>query len=97
MEIQYGLALNPARASKIQPAIQGILDSIHIVEFGSPEAAQAAQIRQALNTKGTPIGAYDVLIAATAFTKGLITVTANVREFERVAGLTIENWRIAPD
>jgi tRNA(fMet)-specific endonuclease VapC len=42
---------------------------------------------------GTPIGAYDVLIGATALTHNHIIVTSNVREFQRVPNLKIENWR----
>jgi tRNA(fMet)-specific endonuclease VapC len=57
------------------------------------EAEQAAQIRVALKSQGQPIGAYDVLIAATALQHSLIMVTANQREFERVPGLQTENWR----
>ncbi|MEI6328866.1 MAG: hypothetical protein WCP16_06515 [Pseudanabaena sp. ELA645] len=51
------------------------------------------QIRNFLKLAGTPIGAYDVLIAATALTHRLIIVTANVREFERIPNLQIQNWR----
>jgi tRNA(fMet)-specific endonuclease VapC len=57
------------------------------------EAEQAAQIRAALKSQGQPIGAYDVLIAATALQHNLIMVTTNQREFERVLGLQTENWR----
>ncbi|HYX13933.1 MAG TPA: hypothetical protein VE944_06105 [Nostoc sp.] len=46
-----------------------------------------------MKTAGTPIGSYDVLIAATALTHNHIVVTSNVREFQRVPSLQIENWR----
>ncbi|MEH1838686.1 MAG: PIN domain-containing protein [Nostoc sp.] len=54
---------------------------------------QAAQIKSILKTAGTPIDSYDVLIAATALTHNHIVVTSNVREFQRVLSLQIENWR----
>lgn len=60
-----------------------------------PDLEQAAQIRAALKSKGQPIGAYDVLIAAIALQHHLIMVTANQREFGRVPELQIENWRQA--
>ena len=93
MELRYGLALNPQRAQKVELAIASILSSVTILPFDTTEAEQAAQIRAALKSKGQPIGAYDVLIAATALQHNLTMVTANQREFERVSGLQIENWR----
>ncbi|MGI0487442.1 type II toxin-antitoxin system VapC family toxin [Pantanalinema rosaneae CENA516] len=95
MELRYGLALNPQRAEKVAPAIASILASVIILPFGTVEAEQAAQIRAILKAQGQPIGAYDVLIAATALQHGLMMVTANQREFERIPGLQIENWRQA--
>ena len=93
MELRYGLALNPQRAQKVEPAIASFLASVTIFSFGTAEAEQAAQIRATLKTQGQPIGAYDVLIAATALQYNLVMVTANPREFDRVSGLQIENWR----
>ena len=93
MELRYGLALNPQRAQKIEPAIASILSSANILPFSNVEAEQAAQIRAVLKSQGQPIGAYDILIAATALQHGLIMATANQREFERVANLQVENWR----
>jgi tRNA(fMet)-specific endonuclease VapC len=93
MELHYGLALNPQRAPKIEPAIASILSSVTILPFGTVETEQTAQIRAVLKSHGQPIGAYDVLIAATALQHNLIMVTANQREFDRISGLQTENWR----
>jgi tRNA(fMet)-specific endonuclease VapC len=93
MELRYGLALNPQRAQKVEPAISSFLSSITILPLGTVEAEQAAQIRAALKAQGQPIGAYDVLIAATALQHSLLMITANQREFDRVLGLQTENWR----
>ncbi|MEO1209993.1 MAG: type II toxin-antitoxin system VapC family toxin [Cyanobacteria bacterium J06638_20] len=93
MELRYGLILNPQRAQKIEPVIASILSSGIILPFDTAEAEQVAQIRAVLKSQGQPIGAYDVLIAATALQHNLIMVTANQREFERVSGLQTENWR----
>lgn len=95
MELRYGLALNPQRAQKIEPAIVSFLASVTILPFNTAEAEQAAQIRAILKTQGQPIGAYDVLIAATALQHNLLMVTANQREFDRVSQLQTENWRQA--
>ena len=93
MELRYGLALNPQRVQTVAPAIASFLASVTIFPFGTAEAEQAAQIRAILKTQGQPIGAYDVLIAATALQYNLLMVTANPREFDRVPRLQTENWR----
>jgi tRNA(fMet)-specific endonuclease VapC len=95
MEVRYGLLINPQRAIKIQPLIETLLSTITMLPFGVVEAEQSAQIRSILKTAGTPIGAYDVLIASTALTHNLILLTSNIREFQRISSLQIENWRSA--
>jgi tRNA(fMet)-specific endonuclease VapC len=49
-------------------------------------------IRADLESKGTPIGPYDTLIAGIALSSGAILVTHNTKEFKRVKGLNIEDW-----
>lgn len=93
MELRYGLLNNPQRAQKIEPTISTLLHSVNILSLGAAEAEQAAQIRSFLKKQGQPIGAYDLLIAATALQHNLLMVTANQREFDRVPGLQTENWR----
>lgn len=94
MEINYGLLINPQKAKKIQPIIEEILIKVTILDFTSKDAEIASFIRSELKSKGKPIGFYDVLIAATAVNYQLILVTSNVREFNRIPNLRIENWRI---
>lgn len=93
MEIQYGMAINPKSVSKIRQVIENFLDSIIILPFSNKEALEAAFIRSILKTQGTPIGYYDLLIAATAKVNQLSIVTSNVREFERIPELKVLNWR----
>lgn len=93
MELRYGLVLNPQRAPKVESTIASILSLVTILPFDTLEAEQAAQIRATLKSQGKPIGAYDLLIAATALQHQLTMVTANQREFERVPNLLLENWR----
>ncbi len=94
MEVKYGLAINPQKAIKIQPLIETFFTSITVLPFTAQEAEKAADIRSILKIAGSPIGAYDVLIAATALSHHHIVVTSNVREFQRVPNLQIENWRV---
>ena len=63
-----------------------------VVPFDSGAAAHTADIRAALERRGTPIGSYDVMIAGSARSRGLIVVTGNLREFDRVDGLRSEDW-----
>jgi len=53
---------------------------------------EAAAIRVHLEKSGMPIGTYDLLIAGLAKSQNMTLVTNNTREFERVDGLTLENW-----
>ncbi len=63
-----------------------------VVPFDNEDARQAGEIRAALAASGTPIGPYDVLIAGQACARGLVLVSRNLREFQRVTGLSAENW-----
>lgn len=65
---------------------------VEVLPFDQAEADGAGKIRAELESAGTPIGPYGVLIAAHARTAGLILVTRNVREFRRVDGLSVETW-----
>lgn len=60
--------------------------------FEPEDAEEAGDIRAALEQAGTPIGPYDVLVAAQARRRGAVLITGNEREFARVSGLRTENW-----
>jgi len=92
-ELKYGLAKNKQINSSIKRAVYGFLEEVESVEFGINEAILASEIRATLESRGNPIGAYDILIAATALAGNHILVTSNTREFERIEKLQIENWR----
>lgn len=93
MEIEFGMHLNPDRARKLAPVMDAFLSSISILPLEDADAKAAGAIRAALQKQGQPIGAYDVLIAGCALARGMIVVTSNLGEFERVGGLQVENWR----
>jgi tRNA(fMet)-specific endonuclease VapC len=93
MEIEYGLQVNAARARKIEPMIRSLLQDLEELPFAHEDAHAAAAVRAALAKRGTPIGPYDVMIGGTALRHGLVLVTSNAREFERVSGLSLEDWR----
>lgn len=60
--------------------------------FNSEDAEEAGVIRAELARFGTPIGPYDILIAAQARRRNATLVTTNSREFHRVPGLKMEDW-----
>ena len=93
MEVEYGLARVPRRAVTIAPVMRALLGAATALPYSAEDARVSASVRAALEKAGIPIGAYDVLIAGTALAHGLILVTSNIREFERVPGLRVENWR----
>lgn len=90
-ELLYGAQ----RSSRIAENLR-VLDRFFVPFYSFPfddNCVQAyGRIRAELEQVGTPIGSYDLLIAATAVTNNRTLVTANTREFIRVAGLKIENW-----
>jgi tRNA(fMet)-specific endonuclease VapC len=93
-ELRYGVAKsqNPsASGARLEAFLAGPLD---VFALDVEDAAEAGACRAALERAGTPIGAYDVLIAGQARRRGLTVVTANVSEFSRIAGLAWEDWAV---
>lgn len=80
---------DPVRSLQIQEAFLGQFESL---PFDYTACRHAAKIRADLSRSGNLIGAYDILIAATALAHDLTLVTHNVNEFSRVIGLRIEDW-----
>lgn len=63
------------------------------LDFDGDAAAAFGRLRLELEDRGSPIGPYDMFIAAQALSRRLVLVTDNVREFGRLPDLEIENWR----
>jgi len=84
---------NKARDSSAQHARLALFQSrFELLPFDQEVARHAAQVRAQLEAQGTPIGAVDTMIAGVALAHEHVLVTRNVREFERVQGLQIQNW-----
>lgn len=90
-ELSYGVEAS-AFPERNALALTQFLSIVDILPFDDESAAEYGKICAALKKQGTPIGIMDTLIAAHARAKKLIVVTNNVREFERVDGIIIENW-----
>ena len=90
-ELLYGVEKSKA-IQKNRIALSLFLSPIKILEFNDYAAQEYGQIRADLEQKGMPIGSMDMLIAGHAKAEDLILVTNNTKEFQRVAGLRLENW-----
>ncbi len=90
-ELELGIAKSVSPKKRKQQ-LNDLVSIISVMPFGTEEAKTAAIVRARLEQQGTPIGPYDVLIAATALTHKKILVTNNQKEFSRVKGLRLENW-----
>jgi tRNA(fMet)-specific endonuclease VapC len=73
-------------------ALQDFMTQLEVASFDRDAAAAYGQLRAMLEQKGPPIGSMDLLIAAYALGLGVRLVTNNIREFQRVPGLCVENW-----
>lgn len=72
--------------------IEAIIARLEVLPFDNKAAYHFGQIRAALYNIGKPIGPYDMMIAGQTRASGLILITNNIKEFERVPGLILENW-----
>ncbi|NDL60309.1 type II toxin-antitoxin system VapC family toxin [Phytoactinopolyspora mesophila] len=91
-ELWYGVSNSRRVHTNTERLLDFLSGPIHIAEFGELEAARAGHIRAELSAQGTPIGPYDLLIAAHAVRNKYTLVTANGREFDRVGHLTMVDW-----
>lgn len=91
MELIYGAEKSSAPGRNIRD-IEGFAARLDVLDYDSEAAAHSGQLRAELALAGTPIGPYDQMIAGHARSRGLVLVTNNLKEFERVSGLRLENW-----
>ncbi len=90
-ELYYGLEKSQSH-KRNEAYIQDFIAPLKIVDFTMDAARKAESIRYQLQKKGTPIGAYDLQIAAIALARDMVLLTNNTGEFKRVDGLNLENW-----
>lgn len=90
-ELYYG-AHKSVKVEHNLETLRLLLADFPILDFDQADAFVSGEIRAVLAVEGRPIGPYDVLIAGQAKARGLILVTNNIGEFERVKGLPVEDW-----
>ena len=90
-ELYYG-AYNSQQVKKNIVIIDSFLKPFDYVEFDEKSAIEYAKIKSNLKREGKIIGELDMQIAGIAMANDLILITNNVKEFERIDGLIIDNW-----
>jgi tRNA(fMet)-specific endonuclease VapC len=90
-ELWFG-AQKSARPAAARREVDAFLEPFEVLQFDWDGAEAYARTRLALERKGRPIGERDLLIASIALARKLTVVTHNTAEFERVPGLSVEDW-----
>jgi tRNA(fMet)-specific endonuclease VapC len=94
-ELWYGVARSERRRDNAERLRIFLSGKIDVVPFDEQDAVTAGDLRATLEAAGTPIGPYDLLIAAQALRSRATLVTANISEFARVRGLVWQDWTAA--
>ena len=90
-ELCHGAEKSTRRLENLQ-AVEHFSARLEVLPFPAKAATHYGQIRTELERLGKPVGPHDMLIGAHARAEGLVVVTNNAREFQRVPGLRVENW-----
>jgi tRNA(fMet)-specific endonuclease VapC len=89
-ELLHGVhRLSGARAARAEVFVEGLLGLMPILPFGLEEARVHARLSADLQSKGTPVGARDLIIAATAIANDHAVLTRDLRSFPRIGGLEV--------
>jgi tRNA(fMet)-specific endonuclease VapC len=91
-ELRYGCTKSGSK--RLLKAVEDLLSEIPVLPFDVPADAEYGGIRSELEAAGRPIGSNGLLIAAHAYATGTTIVTANIDEFKRIRGLSVENWLV---
>lgn len=88
----YG-AIRSDRAEELLARLRSLIwPVVHVLPFDQEAAEIYGRVRVDLERRGVPLPEADLRIAAVALSRQMILVTGNVRHFNRIANLTVENW-----
>ena len=90
-ELEYGVSKS-SQPARNHEALEQFVSPLQIAVFDRQATIAYGKIRALLEKRGRPIGAMDLLIAAHALSLNVRLATKNVKEFQRVPGLRVENW-----
>ena len=91
-ELLFGAARHPAKGLEIRQDIDDMTNRLAVIPWSARAADEYSRLRTFLERRGTPIGSMDMMIAAHALAENAVLVTHNLREFQRVPNLQLENW-----
>ena len=91
MELEYGAARSKW-GDRSREALRAFLAAYDMLPFTVEDAVLCGGFREKLPSLGTPIGAYDIMIAAQGVSRGLTVVTHNISEFQRIPSISLEDW-----
>ncbi len=91
MELYYG-AYKSKRLESNLSKVKAIEKSLKVIQAGEEVAELFGRLKSQLEAKGQPDDDFDLVIASTALAYNLILVTNNIRHFEKIEGMRIENW-----
>lgn len=89
-ELRYGA--DRRGSPRLHALIDTFISNVAVLPFDEECAARFGALGAQLSARGTPIGDFDVLIAAHAMAAGATLVTNNTKHFSRVRDLTVQNW-----
>lgn len=95
MELIFG-AERSAHPERNLADVESFAARLEVLKYDQEAAAHTGELRAELARQGRPIGPYDHMIAGHARSRGLIIVTNNRREFDRVPGLRVDDWTGSP-
>jgi tRNA(fMet)-specific endonuclease VapC len=93
-ELLHGVhrATTPARRNQREVFVEGLLSRLPILSIDLVTARIHARLSAQLAIKGSAVGAHDLLIAATAMTRGYAVATRDERSFPKIPGLSLQRW-----
>jgi tRNA(fMet)-specific endonuclease VapC len=90
-ELEYGIE-NSSKIEENRISLLKFLSLFNILSFDDKDAISYGKLKSKLKKEGKIIGPIDMLLAAQAISKNLIFVTNNIKEFERIEHIRLENW-----
>jgi tRNA(fMet)-specific endonuclease VapC len=90
-ELFHGVEKSDAPEKNLR-RVEDFISRLEVLQYGEKAAAHYGSIRAGLECKGQTIGVNDLHIAGHARSEGVVLVSNNLREFERVEGLRVDNW-----
>jgi len=91
-EIHYGANRSSRKEQIIEAFEERVFPSVHIVGFDETSGKLFGELKAALEKRGIVCSEPDLRIASIAIQHDFVLITGNTKHFEKISGLSIENW-----